>query len=477
MNTSNFCKKLFSAVCLIGLSASQVVAQKAICYTTTPTLRWQKSSVASGNLGHADLTVYPDSVLQKVDGFGGTFNELEWDAMQYVSDRDKDAIMRSLFAPEGIHFAIGRTPVGSNDLSLSVYTYNEVKDDYGMRNFSVARDRYTLIPMIRRALAIRPDLKMWASPWTPPMWMKINEHYSLLSHGIENTEIGHNRLDPNRNVALNVTAFNMQVGYLKAYALYLSKYVQEYQKAGVPITIIMPQNEIAWEPCWQCCTWRPEDLALFVGQYLGPQFDQDHLSTEIWLGTINYPNPDYVRKFMSDKKARTYIKGIGMQWSGMYAIPTVHKEYGEYPLMQTEGICGNGENDWSALENTWKRIRDCFNHGVNSYMQWNMVLADSCKSLFGWKQNSLIIIDSKTGTWHCTDEYYLMKHLSHFIQPGSRMLRSSGDEDMLAFLTAEGRIAVIIYNPSAQLCTKTLRIGEKVYRLQLKGKSVNTIIL
>lgn len=132
--------------------------------------------------------------------------------------------------------------------------------------------------------------------------MKVNEHYSQKSSGIEGTDIGHNRLDPARNVLGNVTGFKMQQGYLQAYALYFSKYVQAYKKNGITISMLMPQNEIAWTPCWPSCTWRAEDLAIFVTQYLGPQFKKDSLDTEIWMGTVNYPNPDYIRHFSESEK-------------------------------------------------------------------------------------------------------------------------------------------------------------------------------
>lgn len=117
-----------------------------------------------------------------------------------VSQEERDKVMASLFVEEGVRFSLGRTPVACSDYSFGYYSYNDVKDDYTMRNFSIDRDRFILIPYIKEALKLRPDLKMWASPWTPPAWMKVNEHYSQKSSGIEGTDIGHNRLDPARNV-------------------------------------------------------------------------------------------------------------------------------------------------------------------------------------------------------------------------------------------------------------------------------------
>lgn len=437
-------------LCLGGFCLS-AVAQRVEMVTTTASERWknQKVKVQKIHEGKADIYVYPDSLMQEIEGFGGTFNELGWDALQSLSSEERAKVMSSLFSEEGVNFVYGRTPIACSDYAFSYYSYNDVKDDYEMRNFNVGRDRYTLIPYIKEALKLRPDLRLWASPWTPPIWMKINEHYSLKSHGIDKQGTGHNRLDPHRATFIHTTGFNMQVGYLEAYALYFSKYIQEYRKNGVNISMIMPQNEIAWQPAWPSCTWRSEDLAIFVGKFLAPRFKQDGLDTEIWLGTVNFPDPDYIRTFLKDKDAAEAIGGIGVQWTGKQALPVVQREYPNYRYMQTENECGEGENDWTSLEKSWKAIVHCFNHGVNSYMYWNMVLDETGKSGWDWSQNSLVRVNRQTHEVVYTDEYYLLKHLSHFVQPGSRRLKVSASENMLAFRNHEGKVVVVVYHPGA----------------------------
>ena len=140
-----------------------VSAQKISMYSTTSTERWVEKKLALDKTpdGQADIYVYPDSLLQNVAGFGGTFNELGWDALQCLSPAERDKVMAALFSEDGIRFALGRTPVGASDYSMGYYSYNDVKDDYTMRNFSIDRDRYILIPYIKEALKLRPDLKMW----------------------------------------------------------------------------------------------------------------------------------------------------------------------------------------------------------------------------------------------------------------------------------------------------------------------------
>lgn len=469
-------KKIISLLFVAGV-LNTVAAQKITMYSTTASERWtsQKVTVLKHASQTPEVSVYTDSLLQHVTGFGGTFNEIGWNALQSLSQEERDKVMASLFAEEGVRFSLGRTPVACSDYSFGYYSYNDVKDDYTMRNFSIDRDRFILIPYIKEALKLRPDLKMWASPWTPPAWMKVNEHYSQKSSGIEGTDIGHNRLDPARNVLGNVTGFKMQQGYLQAYALYFSKYVQAYKKNGITISMLMPQNEIAWTPCWPSCTWRAEDLAIFVTQYLGPQFKKDSLDTEIWMGTVNYPSPDYIRTFLNQKNVSDYVRGVGVQWTGMKALPVIHKEYPSYGYMQTENMCGNSENDWSALERTWNAVVHCFNNGVGAYMYWNMVLDETCKSWWDWAQNAMVIVDRNTRQVRYTDEFYLMKHLSHFVQPSSRLLKVSDHENVLAFRTADNGTAIVTYNPDEDTRFRTFVIDGKKIEVTLKPKSINTI--
>lgn len=118
-----------------------------------------------------------------------------------------------------------------------------------------------------------------------------------------------------------------------------------------------------------------------------------------------------------------------------------------------------------------------FNNGARSYMQWNLVLGQDKKSLFDWTQNSLVNIDRTTGQIIRNDEYYLMKHLSHFVQGGIHLLKTVEDKNMLAFVTKEGQKVIVVYNPSDAESQKVINIDGKTMSLTLKAKSINTIVL
>lgn len=452
----------------------------ALRYETTASVRWRAFELVptdAGNATGADerLRVFADQPRQVFDGFGGTFNELGWDALQSVSPSARERIMRDLFDRDGANLAFARTPIGASDYALSYYSYCDVKNDYTMRDFSIARDRYILIPYIKEALKIRPDLKIWASPWTPPAWMKINQHYTLQGGDIAG-RTGGNEMDKRKNVMGNATAFNMQVGYLQAYALYFAKYVQAYRAEGIPLWAIMPQNEIAWSPNWPCCTWRAEDLALFIGKYLGPRFEQDGIDAAIWLGTVNYPDPDYVRTVLKNPDAARFVQGVGLQWSGSEAIPAIRQHHPTLPLMQTENMCGEHENDWSSLLASWKSVVHYLGHGVGSYMYWNMVLDETGKSAWGWPQNSMIVIDRASGGVRHTDEYFLIKHLARFVSPGSRVLPVSAPAEAVAFRSGDDGVVVTV-NPAPEDRTRVVEFGGEAFAFTERASSINTLHL
>ena len=471
---------IFCAVTLFLLLRSiSSIAQKTSMIYTTETERWVKTKKAiqfTDSDVKIDIEIYLDSVLQVVDGFGGSFNELGYEALKVLPKRDIEKVMSALFSQEGCDFSMCRLPLGASDYALSYYSSNDVPEDFGMRDFNIDRDRYILIPYIKEALKYQPKLKLWASPWTPPSWMKVNEHYSARS-GDWNGRSGGNRMTPGAEIFNNATGFKMQERYLKSYALYFSKFVQHYKKAGISLWAIMPQNEIAYAPNWPACTWRSEDMAYFIGKFLGPRFEEDKLDTEIWLGTINSGKPDYVRTILDHKEASKYIKGVGFQWGGSKSVPVIHKEYPSFKYMQTENKCGEQENNWSSLQVSWETLVHYTNNGCSSYMYWNMILDETGMSSWGWPQNSMIVIDKNTKKVTYNDEFYLFKHLSHFVKPGDYLLKSTKGKNHLAYKSKDGNTVVLINNPEQENKTIKLKVGSRIISAKLKANSINTILV
>lgn len=479
---NNFLKTHFKYallwVSLLGFYSLQ--AQKVDLVYTTSTARWMKGkkavSLTKEKLAKADITVFTDSSLQVIDGIGGAFNELGWTAVNELSEENAKEVFDALFSKEGCNFSMGRVPIGASDYALSYYSMDDVPEDFEMRDFNIDRDRFIMIPYLKEAFKRRPDFKLWGSPWTPPAWMKVNEHYSLRA-GDMGENPGGNKMAPGKEIRTSSTAFKMQKRYLEAYALYFSKFIKAYKEAGTPVFMIQPQNEILYAPNWPACTWLTEDMSYFIGNFLGPKLAADSLDTEIWLGTINSPDPRYVQYALKHKEAKKYIKGVGFQWNGERSIPTIAKEFPNVKLMQTENKCGEKENDWTSLERSWKSMVHYFNNGAGSYLYWNMILDETGKSSWGWPQNSMVVIDKNTKEVTYNDEYYLFKHLSHFVQPGDHYLKSSKGENHLAFKLKDGRTILLVYNPEEKAKTIRIKMGETTITADLEAVSINTILL
>lgn len=464
-------RKLASILSLWILTSCST-SEKVQWVSTTNNQPWVEvstSALQTANAGSATIEIAPDSARQIVDGFGGCFNELGWDALNTLNEENRKQVFKNLFDTiSGCRFTIFRMPIGANDYAVDWYSHNEAADDYEMKNFSLERDMKRLIPYIKTAQTYIPTMKVWASPWCPPSWMKTNGHYACAS----NPQF--NDLPADKQGEEMKTQFRMEPKVLDAYALYFEKFVQGYEKEGIPISAIHVQNELNSCQNFPSCIWRPEDMATFIGRYLGPKFEKDGLKTKIWLGTIERPQIERVDTILQNKEASKYISGVGFQWAGKGAIPIVHRKYPEMKLMQTETECGDGSNDWKAAEHTFELIKHYFRNGANAYMYWNMILDETGKSQWGWKQNSMISIDKASGKVTYNPEYYLMKHLSYFVEPGSKYIPVGSDQNCLAFLKGNN-LVVFYYNSGDSEITLNLKAGEQNISVQLKAKSFNTL--
>ncbi|OHX63916.1 glycoside hydrolase family 30 protein [Flammeovirga pacifica] len=421
-------------------------------------------------LEEGKVKIFTDQPLQTVKGFGGCFNELGYEALNILSEDARKRIIHDLFdQKEGCNFTICRMPIGANDYAVNWYSHNETKDDFEMNQFSINRDKERLIPYINWAKQINPDIKIWGSPWCPPSWMKTNNHYAC------KPDVVNDLTEEGRGEEMH-TQFRMEEKYLKSYALYFSKFVEAYKKEGIDIYAVHVQNELN-SSCqnFPSCIWHPKDMATFIGDYLGPEFINKKLKTEIWLGTVERKQEDRVDDILLDHKAQKYIKGVGFQWAGKGAIPYVNTKYPNLELMQTESECGNGSNDWAAAKHTFDLIKHYFKNGANSYMYWNMVLDETGKSHWGWKQNSMITVNSDSKSVVYNPEFYLMKHFSAFVEKNSKYLKTS-DENCLAF-KCEKQYVVFYHNNSTKKQVKEFVVDGKSVKLELAPDSFHTFIM
>ncbi|MBN2197239.1 MAG: glycoside hydrolase family 30 protein [Polyangiaceae bacterium] len=410
-----------------------------------------------GASGPTTLTVDENTMFQQWDGFGGTFNEMGWDALQTI-DSEITHVLTLLFdAQDGANFVYGRVPIGASDYSMSWYTLAETANDYGMDHFSIDRDREMLIPFIEAALEVRPDLRLWGSPWVVPNWM----------------------MDGGRNMRSDVQT-------QQAHALYLAKFVEEYGKEGITIEAVHPQNE----PGYARVHWGQQLLIDYFKTYLGPTFVEHGLTAEIWCGTMSHPDDANIAVGVAnDSEAMQYVAGFGLQWNH---VDTVAALAPKGLVMQTEHRCGNysfsapywdqsryssttPQNDHLYGEESWQLIRDWIVGGVNSYLAWNMVLDTQGRSLDGWPQNALLVVDRSARRLVVTPAYYAFRHYSQYILPGATRIGISGTNDAVAFKNPDGSIVTEIYNQDNATQDTTVSVGGSSYQFEVPAHGWATL--
>ncbi len=422
----------------------------------------------------ADAVVWSDSLLQVIDGFGGCFNELGWDALSLLPDTAREGILKEFFEPGyGASFNICRMPVGANDFSRDWYSYNETAGDFEMKNFSVENDRQALIPFIRSALRYKPDLFIWASPWCPPAWMKHNGHYASRPSW---PGAPPNGLPPEKEGFEGTDMFITRPEYLKAYSLYFKKFITAYRDEGIRISAAAPQNEFNSAQVFPSCCWTARGLNTFVGQYLGPALDS--LGVDTWFGTLERPEMLLADTLLTDPFSSKYIKAVTFQWAGKGAVAGIHSKYPALKLIQSESECGDGKNDWQYCLYTWSLMKHYFSNGASVYEYWNLALKDNGMSRWGWRQNSLVSVDEENRSFRYNYEFYLMKHFSHFIKPGARLVKTGGDDaNLLAFRNPDGETVILAANLSGSPRKMSLEIPGGLISPELPASSVSTLVI
>ena len=481
-------KKIFILQVLIAIAASSFAQTKINWVVTSSATQWKEQSILTESKGPGapDVEILTNKTLQTIDGFGTCFNELGWTSLSLLSNKDRESIMCELFAPgEGANFTICRMPVGANDFSRQWYSYDETEGDFEMKHFSIDNDLETLIPFIKNAQKYNPNLQLWASPWSPPTWMKYNHHYAARSvlgnshfksekWGMDMTGIN-NGLPLEKEGKEGTDMFIQDERYQKAYALYFAKFIEAYRQQKINIGMVMPQNEFNSAQVFPSCTWTAAGLAKFIS-YLGPQMKA--LKVNVFFGTMERENAKLVDSILTDPESTKIVKGVGFQWAGKGAIPSIHQHYPGLTLYQSEQECGNSKNDWEYCVYTWSLIKHYLTNGANAYMYWNTSLKQGGISTWGWKQNSLVSVDTLTKTYHYNFEYYLIKHLSHFVQPGAKQIMTSGlFNDLLAFINPDQSIVVVVHNDSQEAKTLKIQIGDKTIIPLLEADSFHTFFL
>ncbi len=444
--------------------------------TTTEASPWQSGSVFKPAFSWEmlNLNVDPSQTVASTPpmaGFGACFNDLGWTSLQMLSEQDRETILHELFHPQaGARFSYCRMPIGANDFATSPYSYDETDGDFDLKHFTIDHDRQTLIPFIRAAIRHQPDLKLWASPWTPPSWMKRNHFYAeaaaypgMKDNGIRPNQIGHEGED----------MFIQEPRYFEAYARYFARFIEAYRAEGIHIGMVMPQNEFNSAQNFPSCTWTAEGLARFL-HHLAPEMQK--LGVDVFFGTLERGNPKLLEVAIADPAVARLIKGVGVQWAGKSALPALRSQFPSLAIYQSEQECGDGKNAWSYTSYCWQLMKHYFRSGVSGYMYWNISTIQGGFSTWGWAQNSLVSVDPTTKTFHYNHDYYLLKHLTHFVDVGARTLNITGTcDDSLGFKNPDGTCLLLIRNGQSHPQLTQVEIGNRAFALNLPPDSISTL--
>ena len=398
------------------------------------------------------ITVEPGTTHQQVLGMGFSFEHATCENLYKLSPEKREEVIRKLVDPvEGIGMNLMRVCIGTSDfVGEPYYSYCDLPEgetDPGLTHFSIEKDRAYVLPVIKAAQAINPDLLFFASPWSPPGWMTSN-----------------GKLEGGR----------LERKWYDAYALYLVKFLRAYEAEGVPMRAITVQNEPGHaDPNYPTCLWRPEDQRDFIRDSLGPLFDQEGITTPIWCWDHNYSFIDFPRTVLSDPGAAKYCEGTGWHsYEGKpEAMATLTSEFPEKDAFFTEGstFFTRGAIDLIGI----------FRNGARSYNGWVILLDEKRRPNRGphFASPTCIVLNSETLELKYRFDYYMYGQFMKFIARGAVRLESTvGDRDFnsIAFRNPDGSLVLVAANNAKHIHRFTVRCGEQAFRASLPAKSVGT---
>lgn len=402
--------------------------------------------------------------FQTIDGFGASFTDsAAYLVDKILSEKDKKAVMNRLFDDQdGIGLSIIRNPMGASDYARFIYSYNDLSkedetNDPELTKFSIAHDRESILPLTKWAQELNPLLKVFASPWSAPGWMKTS-----------GSMIGGKLLKSSYS----------------AYAAYFVKFLQAYQEAGVTIDAVTPQNEPLYVPVhYPGMELLADEAAEFVSDHLKPAIVKAGLRTKIFGYDHNWDRIDYPLEMLD--KAGDTVDGIAWHWYGGNVInqSRVAEFYPNKEIHFTEGSGGEWIPEFEpAFSNLMRTTIDILRNGSQSIVLWNMALDEqNGPTVPGFGQSTcrgLLKINQSDQTYEYTLDYYGLAHYSKHVRPGARRIFSSESEGVksVAFENLDLSIVVVLFNNTDEVKNVTLSNLSKGV-VEMLPKSATTIKL
>ncbi|HYE82082.1 MAG TPA: glycoside hydrolase family 30 protein [Clostridia bacterium] len=400
---------------------------------------------------------------QLMEGFGGAFTEAAADTFYRMSEGKRKEILEAYFDPlKGLNYSLCRTHINSCDFSLGNYSYDEVVGDKELEHFSIDRDKKLLIPMIKEAIAVKgSEIKLLASPWSPPGWMKTNGE---MNHGGK-----------------------LKEEYRESWARYFAKYIKAYRNEGVNIWGISVQNEPDAVQTWDSCIYSHEEERDFVRDYLGPVLAEtalENINVIVWDHNTDQVY-ERAKTILEDAECAKYVWGAGFHWYSGDQFGNLAKTHADFPdkkLLFTEGCQEGGVHldSWAVGERYGHNMINDFNNWTVGWIDWNLVLNESGgPNHVGNYCDAPVIADTKTDEIYYENSYYYIGHFSKYIEPGAVRIGCSYDTcsklEATAFKNPDGALIIVVMNANDYETDYTIKIGGEGTVITAPAHSIVTL--
>lgn len=456
---------------------AQPLSQRVMVYTTAENTDYRLSLTdilhfkdsAQPLETEACVFIDPSKTFQTVLGIGGAITDASAETFAKLSAQKQKELLQAYYNPEkGIGYTLARTNINSCDFSSDSYTY--VADhDSTLKTFNIDHDLQYRVPFIKQAMATAQNhLTLYASPWSPPAWMKDNN--SMLHGG---------KLKPQ---------------YYQAWANYYLRFIEAYEKAGVPVWGLSVQNEPMANQRWESCIYTAENERDFIKNYLGPALKKN-MATKKLIAWDHNRDQIFQRSsvILNDPQAAKYVWGIGYHWYETWTggnmqfenVKRVAESFPDKHLIFTEGCIEKFDRsklqDWWPGEKYGSSMVNDFNDGAAGWTDWNILLDENGgPNHAGNFCFAPVHADTKADQLIYTSSYYYIGHFSKFIKPGAKRISASSSRDQLkttAFINTDGTVAVVVLNPTNEKISYNILLGARAATTTALPHSIATLLL
>lgn len=406
------------------------------------------------------ITIDENKTFQTIDGFGFALTGGSAQHLMNMSAVERKKILTELFAKDANNIGISylRLSIGASDLNAFVFSYDDLptgETDVKLNKFDLGQDKKDVIPVLKEILAINPSIKILASPWSAPTWMKTNN---------------------------NIQGGRLREEYYPVYAKYFLKYILAMKAQDINIDAITLQNEPFNNGNTPSMQMFAKEQAKFIKDNIGPLFKANNIKTKIILYDHNCDAPEYPISILTDTKANQYIDGSGFHlYAGpITALSKVHDAFPNKHLYFTEMMVTSRNGNFNITSPTERILIGAMRNWSRNVILWNLAANarfephtdnGGCPFCQG-----AITIESDNVERNAA--YYVIAHASKFVTPNSMRIESNepGGLPNVAFKTPDGKIVLIVANKNDQPQTFTISYKGKSLQPVLAGGSVATYV-